>query len=128
LPNRGDVITAAKGEENRPTGQRGYGTKNMLYYEDFVTTVIEQSDREEYEKILMNFYVDVSSTTSRNAECIQNIIDMNIVPFNIHMLMRDVPLINVYNYDYSFGKFVDEFLQTRNNTDFNTLNTKQLFA
>jgi hypothetical protein len=129
LPNRGDVITAAKGAENKPTGQRGYGTKNMLYYEDFVTTVVEQSDREEYEKTLMNFYVDVSSTTSRSAECVQNIIDMNIVPFNIHMLMRDVPLINVYNYDYSFGKFVDEFLQTRKyNELFDTMNTKQLFA
>jgi hypothetical protein len=129
LPNRGDVITSAKGAENKPTGQRGYGTKNMLYYEDFVTTVVEQSDREEYEKTLMNFYVDVSSTTSRSVECVQNIIDMNIVPFNIHMLMRDVPLINVYNYDYSFGKFVDEFLQTRKyNEKFNTMNTKQLFA
>lgn len=39
---------------------------------------------------------------NREHERIFNIIDMNIIPLNIHALMRDVPLTNTYNYAYTF--------------------------
>jgi hypothetical protein len=126
---RYDVISKDQGEQSPQIGQKYYGTKNMLYYEDIISDVTEKSDRDDYENKLILFYVNANVPVDRKKECIQNIIDMNIVPFNIHMLMRDIPLINIYNYDYSFNKFVDEFLQTRNyTTNFNDLNIKKLFA
>ena len=37
---------------------------------------------------------------------VYNIIDMNIVPLNVHALMREIPLINLYNYSYTFDSMV----------------------
>lgn len=41
---------------------------------------------------------------------IQNIIDMNIVPINVHALMRDIPLVNLYNYSYTFDRMLVEIV------------------
>lgn len=35
-----------------------------------------------------------------------NIIDMNIVPINVHALMREMPLVNLMNYSYTFDSMV----------------------
>ena len=37
-----------------------------------------------------------------------NIIDLNIIPINVHSLMREIPLANLYNYAMSFDSFVDD--------------------
>ena len=57
---------------------------------------------------------------------VYNILDMNIVPINIHALMRDIPLINLINYSYSFSEMIDRFMRKKwrgrsgygNNVDF----------
>jgi hypothetical protein len=41
---------------------------------------------------------------------IQNIIDLNIVPINVHALMREIPLVNLYNYAYTFDLMMMETL------------------
>ena len=41
---------------------------------------------------------------ARSDECISSIVDMNIMPFNVHAMMRDVPLANLYNYEYTFDE------------------------
>ena len=35
-----------------------------------------------------------------------NILDLNIVPINVHALMRDIPLVNLYNYSYTFDRLI----------------------
>ena len=42
----------------------------------------------------------------RSTEWILNLIDLNIVPINVHAMMRDVPLANLYNYSYTFEQMV----------------------
>ncbi len=37
-----------------------------------------------------------------------NIIDLGIVPINVHSLMREVPLANLYNYAMTFDSFVSD--------------------
>jgi len=37
-----------------------------------------------------------------------NIVDLGIVPINIHSLMREIPLANLYNYAMTFDQFVAE--------------------
>ena len=44
---------------------------------------------------------------------VYNILDMNVVPINVHALMRDVPLINLMNYSYSFEEMTDRFLRKK---------------
>lgn len=43
-----------------------------------------------------------------NSMEIQNIIDLNIVPINVHALMREIPLANLYNYAYTFDRLIIE--------------------
>jgi hypothetical protein len=57
-----------------------------------------------------------------------NILDMNIVPINVHALMREIPFINLLNYSYTFDRLVHEFILPNyisdklNNTVINTDN------
>ncbi len=39
---------------------------------------------------------------------LQNIVDLNIVPINVHALAREIPLINLYNYAYTFDRLIVE--------------------
>ena len=77
-----------------------------------VMSVIENSSQQdELESIAKQ--VDVASTGSNNSreqELANNIIDMNIIPINVHALLRDIPLANLYNYSYTFEKMVVSLL------------------
>lgn len=48
----------------------------------------------------------VSLGQDRRKEWIYNIIDMNIIPVNVHALMRGIPLAPLYNYGYTFDQMV----------------------
>jgi hypothetical protein len=37
---------------------------------------------------------------------IANLLDLNIVPLNVNALMRDITLVNIYNYAYSFDRMI----------------------
>ena len=39
-----------------------------------------------------------------------NILDMNIVPINVHAFMREVPFVNLLNYSYTFDRMAHEFI------------------
>lgn len=43
---------------------------------------------------------------NRNTARLMNIIDMNVSPINPHSLLREIPLINVYNYAFTFDDIV----------------------
>ena len=45
---------------------------------------------------------------TREAIRVMNIIDLNVVPINIHALMREIPLVNLYNYAYTFDSMMLE--------------------
>jgi hypothetical protein len=40
---------------------------------------------------------------------IYNILDMNIVPINLHAMQREVPFINILNYSYTFDQLVKNY-------------------
>jgi len=60
-----------------------------------------------------------------------NIIDMNLTPININALRREMPLMNLYNYSYTFDRMICDLLEVGpeiiDTDDFATLmtNTKQ---
>jgi hypothetical protein len=53
-------------------------------------------------KILVVLDLEKEANISRKDERIQVIIDSGINPINIHALMQDIPLANIYNYAYTF--------------------------
>lgn len=46
-----------------------------------------------------------------------NIMDMNIIPINVHALMRDIPFANIYNYAYTFDRLLVEMMYGKNAAD-----------
>ena len=51
----------------------------------------------------------------RQAARVLNIIDLNIMPINIHALLREVPLINIYNYAATFDDMVKQTFTSSTN-------------
>lgn len=39
-----------------------------------------------------------------------NILDLNIVPINIHAMQREIPFVNLFNYAYTFDHMVKNFI------------------
>jgi len=56
---------------------------------------------------------DISSI--RKQSLVINIVDLNIVPIDIHSLMREIPLINLYNYAYSFDEHINRLYKNNEN-------------
>ena len=53
----------------------------------------------------MRDYLSIGAGESnRSQERVSNIVDLNIVPFNYHAMMHDIPLVNLYNYEYTFDQ------------------------
>jgi hypothetical protein len=50
---------------------------------------------------------------SRKAMLVINLIDLNVVPINIHVLKREIPLVNLYNYAWTFDKMIGSLLGTK---------------
>jgi len=69
-----------------------------------VNEILQIKSKECSDKSLENYSME------RNEARILNIIDLNIMPINIHALLREVPLINVYNYASTFDEVVTNLL------------------
>lgn len=50
------------------------------------------------------------SSMSREAVIVYNIIDMNKVPINFAALMKEMPMVNLFNYSYTFDRMVMDML------------------
>jgi hypothetical protein len=109
-----------------------------------VLEIIESSNQEEGVRRLADRVGGDSGRgglvgNGRAEERILNIVDMNIIPINVHALMRNIPLANLYNYEYTFEQMVASMYgeqATRYTTtpgapgaitDATTLNTREMF-
>ena len=102
--NRNGIVTSA-------TGNAAYSIKAPYTLTDInsVLALVESSNQdEEIHKITDRVTADSSRNLQnrRELERINNIVDMNIIPINVHALMRDTPLANLYNYEYTFEQMV----------------------
>ena len=48
---------------------------------------------------------------------ILNVIDLNVNPINVHALMREIPLVNIYNYAFTFDNIIKSFVYQVNPDD-----------
>jgi hypothetical protein len=79
---------------------------------------IENSNQDDViSKIINNISKKDEKEITRMSECIANIVDLNIVPINLNVLMKEIPLFNLYNYDYTFELMVAR-LYNKNHVDF----------
>lgn len=52
---------------------------------------------------------DPAGANPRSRVIIVNLLDLKIMPLNVHSLMREIPLANLYNYAMTFDAVVDQF-------------------
>ena len=77
-----------------------------------------------------------SRVGSRKSEWLSNIIDMNIMPINVHALMRGIPLAPLYNYAYTFeqltclmfGLSIDQMRPDPNSAPKPATTTREMFV
>jgi len=86
---------------------------NVVVNPSVITSIIESNEPEEKIRDIARYISpDISDVSdSREVERIYNLIDLNLMPINIHAMMRDIPLINLYNYDLTFDQMLVELYQ-----------------
>ncbi len=69
-------------------------------------------------------------TYDRESARLMNLVDLNISPINPHALLREIPLINVYNYAFTFDDIVKSEVSPVNVEDYtgNVLTRHDAFA
>jgi hypothetical protein len=109
-----------------------------------IVTIVESSNQEEEASRIARVVGGTGGAgaagtgVGRQMERILNIIDMNIVPIDVHALMRAIPLANLFNYEYTFEQMVaaiyGEQAKFYTNptgrdyiTDANTVNSRQMY-
>lgn len=74
-----------------------------------ILSITENSSIEANKKLITDFVsVSTAKEFNRVNARLMNIIDMNISPINPHALLREIPLINVYNYAFTFDDIVSK--------------------
>lgn len=73
--------------------------------------IVETTNREDKIKTLVEYVFNEKREMGHL--CVQNIIDLDIIPINVHALMREIPLINIYNYAYTFDRLLIELYYGR---------------
>ena len=51
---------------------------------------------------------DLNTGNNRSNEWLLNLIELNVSPINVHALMREMPLVNTYNYAYTLDQLAEE--------------------
>jgi hypothetical protein len=91
---------------NKVSQQRLIPTYSITHSLGEVISITDSGSREDKIKDIIK-YITGESDTKRSL-AVQNIIDLNIIPINVHALMREVPLANIYNYAYTFDRLIIE--------------------
>ena len=108
ITNKSDMSLVADGFNHLRTNSRKYPLPVYSIAKTLNETIklTESSFKEDKIKELVMYLTNENK--KRNSLEIQNIIDLNIVPINVHALMREIPLANLYNYAYTFDRMIIE--------------------
>lgn len=110
LNNNGSIYNKIDANNlNEPAREKCYQLNKTLVE---VLNLAENSNRNESNVKFAN-NIDRSENKipgNRKDLRVLNILDMNIVPINVHAFMREVPFVNVLNYSYTFDRMVNDFI------------------
>ena len=114
-----------------PDGTAGYA---LAATDQDVLAVVENSNQDDQIRKIVERVGGPAgaSATNRKEERLFNLIDMNIVPINIHALMRSIPLVNLFNYSYTFEQYAcsifgEDSEKVSKLSETTTANTRQMF-
>lgn len=75
---------------------------------DQVIALTEDSFKDKQIKKVVGDLTDLSKVTNldNSKHIIGNIVELNIVPLDIHAMLKDIPLAELYNYAYTFDRLI----------------------
>jgi hypothetical protein len=50
--------------------------------------------------------------STRDIDIISNLLDLDIIPINVHSLMREIPLVNIYNYAITYDEYIKDMSES----------------
>jgi hypothetical protein len=114
-PLRTPLVKAARGApayiglvDRGPAANAAYAVRNSVTPQK--TLAVTESSYQDQELKSIGDVVGGAGPAAlgrdRKKEWVYNIIDMNIIPVNVHALMRGIPLAPLYNYVYTFEQMV----------------------
>ena len=118
----GNTLVNHLGQDLEPAANKCYGLASGL--RDVVSITTNPDQRKSRMELVQ--IVEASDDTiirgTRKHIRAMNLIDLNVVPINIHALMREIPLVNLYNYAYTFDDMVCKVLgvNLKDKPDLNT--------
>lgn len=89
------------------------GRSNQLQLLSNSVDITESKYQDDRLSLIASRVISTSITSDRGMIRVYNILDMNIVPINVHAMMRDIPLINLYNYSWTFDSMICDLLQVK---------------
>jgi len=79
--------------------------------QDVVISALQSTNvRDLMHKIVQHMGGAFGISGDRENMIVKNIVDLNVVPINVHSLMREVPIVNLYNYSYTYDKMIGDLL------------------
>lgn len=107
------VVDITRGDTRASDDVLLYQTKEQLHSAIKLTS---ESDRMfAMQQLVSGVSGTVSKTTLDRADAVVvNVLDMNVMPINVHALRKEVPLVNIYNYSCTFEQFLRDSLNLKN--------------
>lgn len=119
------TVTLVSKNMNSPKSRNT--TYSILNSTDDVVTMTEKINRITATKLITNLACDISLSSTID-RLTSNVLELNIMPINIHAMMRDIPLASLYNYSYTFDKFVKSIYGINNDIGATINSTTEMLA
>ena len=121
-PQQSNESKVARGESDI---SGGYYFASLTTPNEIINLIENQLNENKKHKIVDSLLGNICKKDSslreysldRSKAIILNIIDLNINPINVHALMREVPLVNIYNYAFTFDNIIKSFVYNANPDD-----------
>lgn len=84
----------------------------VIVNDSTLSAVLDTAEASDQSRVLENLTKNIASSRSepgqsdRDGMRSRNIADLNIMPIDVHAMMREAPLANIYNYEYTFDKML----------------------
>jgi hypothetical protein len=90
-----------------------FALRSNVRLADVIRMTESSSQREQRRKIvaLVQTNDECPPGADREDMLIWNLIDMNVVPVNVHALRREIPLVHLYNYSWTFDKLMADLFE-----------------
>ena len=87
----------------------------VMQYHATLSDIMGMFENNDVKRVALDITKGIASAEGQRGEDrktlrIYNILDLNIVPINVHAMQREVPLIHLYNYSYTFDRMIQESL------------------